>query len=123
MTKRLIGELGLRFRPSAQADLEEHAAGLALLAADVADLPIHHLDHAIREHIRTSSFMPKAAELIALARKHLSAQAGTDHAMAQLQAHCDTLNLSERRMNSDRFWFVNGEAPRRHVDSRKIDPA
>src|SRR5688572_9824409 len=44
--ERLIGELGLRYRPSAQADLEEHAAALALLASDVADIPADLLDRA-----------------------------------------------------------------------------
>lgn len=66
--ERLIGELGLRYRPSAQADLEEHAAALALLAADVADIPPDLLDRAIRKHAATSVYMPKAAELIALAK-------------------------------------------------------
>jgi hypothetical protein len=69
--KRLIGELGLRYRPSAQADLEAHAAALALLARDVADVPPTYLERAIREWVRDSQFMPRANELIELARSYL----------------------------------------------------
>lgn len=69
--KRLIGELGLRYRPSAQADLEAHAAALALLARDVSDVPPAYLERAIREWVRDRQFMPKANELIELARSYL----------------------------------------------------
>lgn len=69
--KRLIGELGLRYRPSAQADLEDHATALALLTMDVADIPAHLLELAIRDWVRESHFMPKASDLIALAKAHL----------------------------------------------------
>lgn len=68
-TERLIGQLGLRYRPSAQADIEEHAAALALLTADVADIPPHILDEAISRHVAQSPYMPKASELIALAKE------------------------------------------------------
>jgi hypothetical protein len=70
-TERLIGELGLRYRPSAQADLEEHAAALALLASDVADIPPDLLERAIRKHAASSVYMPKAAELISIARSFI----------------------------------------------------
>lgn len=69
--KRLIGELGLRYRPSAQADLEAHAAALALLARDVADVPPAYLERAIREWVRESVYMPKAKDLISLAQSYL----------------------------------------------------
>lgn len=68
---RLIGELGLRYRPSAQADLEAHAAAIALLARDLADVPVKYLDIAIRRHVLQSPYMPKAAELVALAQTAL----------------------------------------------------
>lgn len=64
----MIGELGLRYRPSAQADLEAHAAAIALLTCDVADIPIAHLERASQEWVRTKPFMPKASELVELAR-------------------------------------------------------
>lgn len=72
--KKLIGELGLRYRPSAQADLEAHAASLALLTTDIADIPPEVLEEAIRRHASQSVYMPKAAELFALARDIETAQ-------------------------------------------------
>jgi hypothetical protein len=65
--KRLVAHLGLRYRPSAQADLEAHAALLALLVTDLADIDHRDLDVAILQHVRRSPFMPKASELIELA--------------------------------------------------------
>ncbi len=63
----LIADLGLRYQPSAQADLEAHAGQLAFLAVDLADIDPRDLDVAIRNHVRQSPFMPKACELIELA--------------------------------------------------------
>lgn len=74
--KRLVAELGLRYRPSAQADLEAHAGTLALMLRDLAAIPANLLETAIAEHVRISQFMPKAAELIALARKKFQARDG-----------------------------------------------
>jgi hypothetical protein len=69
--RRLIGELGLRYRPSAQADLEAHAGAIALLCRDLADVPPRYLEQAIRKWVRESHFMPKASELIELAQSFL----------------------------------------------------
>ena len=66
-TQILIADLGLRYRPSAQADLEAHARLLGLLACDVAEIDPRDLDVAIRLHAKQSPFMPKACELIELA--------------------------------------------------------
>lgn len=73
--KALIAELGLRYRPTAQTDLQAHAALLALLTQDVADLPPDRLDRAIREWVRTQRFMPRAAELVALCQADQQAEA------------------------------------------------
>lgn len=67
-----MADLGLRYRPSAQADLEEHAASLALLACDLADLPPQHLDRAIRQWAVKSHFMPKASDLVALCQSYVA---------------------------------------------------
>lgn len=79
-TERLIAELGLRYRPSVQADLEEHAASIALLITDVADIPPDLLEQAIRRHVMKSPYMPKACELIELATNalHQAQQARAD---------------------------------------------
>lgn len=67
-TGRVIAELGLRYRPSVQADLEAHAEALRLLSEDVADVPANYLEAAARKWVRESKFMPKASELIEMAR-------------------------------------------------------
>lgn len=64
----MILELGLRFRPQATADQEEYSAAVALLARDVADIPENLLDLAITEWVRTKRWLPRAAELIAVAQ-------------------------------------------------------
>lgn len=67
-TITLIGELGLRYSPSAQADREAHSAALALLTRDLADVPPSILAQAIDQWVRQSRFMPKASELVELCK-------------------------------------------------------
>lgn len=55
-----------------QADLEAHAASIALLCRDVADVPPALLDRAVEQWVRESVFMPKAADLVALAKGYLA---------------------------------------------------
>ncbi len=110
---RIIGELGLRYRPSAQADLEAHARALKLLTEDVADVPAHLLEDAAKKWVRDNRFMPRASELIELARATLANdRRGTNFAEQQLKAHCERLN----GMNLDRHWAVVGDSPHRRVD-------
>jgi hypothetical protein len=89
---RVIAELGLRYRPSAQADLEAHAEALRLLSEDVADVPPNYLEAAARKWVRESKFMPKASELIELARSFVVVR------------HTDTRTLAQKyndRMAAD----------------------
>ena len=110
---RIIGELGLRYRPSAQADLEAHAEALRLLAEDVADVPSNLLEVASKRWVRENRFMPKASELVALARGELSdVVKGTEAGERQLQAHCDRLNA----MSCGWHWYVAVEAPNRRIE-------
>jgi hypothetical protein len=89
----IIAKLGLRYRPSGQADLEAHGHALVLLAEDVADIPPPLLDEAARRWAREQRFMPRASELREMARKVQSDRLqGTDAAGQQLQSHCDSLN-------------------------------
>ena len=67
--RELVSQLGLRYRPTAQADLEAHAAQLALLAVDLAEMPPKILEQAVNRHVVKSPYMPKAAELIDLCRQ------------------------------------------------------
>jgi hypothetical protein len=60
----------LRYRPSERTEIEAHAGRLALLAADVADLPVAALRHAIQRWVVSRPYLPKASELVELAREH-----------------------------------------------------
>lgn len=113
---RIIGELGLRYRPSATADLEAHAHAIRLLTEDVADIPPHLLEAAAKRWVREQRFMPKASELIAFARGELSGTiTGTDAALRQLQGHCDDLNAKPWVQASGDPFVVIGSAPDRRV--------
>jgi hypothetical protein len=103
---RLIGELGLRYRPSVQADMEAHAATLALLTRDVSHLDPNLLEAATRRWVQSERFMPKAAELIELCRKLKPATGGDPHKQA------DEGNERLRVMGrGDIHWVVkNGQA-------------
>lgn len=70
--KEAIAKLGLRYRPTSQTDLEGHAAQLALLATDLHDMPVDLLERAIEEWAVKSPFMPKAFDLVQLAKGYLT---------------------------------------------------
>jgi hypothetical protein len=114
---RIIGELGLRYRPSAAADLEAHAASLALLTQDVAHMPEDRLEWAAKEWARTERFMPKACELIALCHKP---RGGSDNErMQRLRAACDHANahLAEIGRAHELEWVIlNGST---HIQWRR----
>lgn len=112
---RIIGELGLRYRPSIQADLIAHAEALKLLTEDVADIPPNVLERAAKQWAQQSRFMPKASELIDLAQRLVALEiGGTDAATRQLHDHCAFLNLHEP--NTSKQWIVAGESPHRRID-------
>lgn len=64
-----MAEIGLRYRPSAEADLDAHAALLALLSRDLADMPPLWLERAATQWALESHFMPKASDLISIAQR------------------------------------------------------
>lgn len=70
-TKEAIATLGLRYRPTSQTDLEAHAAQLALLVIDLADVPVAMLERAIQDWSVRSPYMPKAYDLVQLAKSYL----------------------------------------------------
>ena len=115
----IIAKLGLRYRPSGQADLHAHAEALKLLAEDVADVPPPLLDESAKQWARESRFMPKASELRDLARKIQSDRiAGTDIAGRQLQEHCDMLNaMGWVRSKGLKYVVKRGEDGKRVVDT------
>lgn len=67
--RKVILELGLRYRPQSPGQLEGHQAKVVALLADTIDVPAHLLDDAAKEWARTSRWMPTAADLIQLAQR------------------------------------------------------
>lgn len=66
-----MAKLGLRFRPTSATDLAAHTALLALLANDLADVPADLLNRAIEDWATRSPYMPKAFDLVQLAKSYL----------------------------------------------------
>lgn len=58
-----MGKLGLRYPPASSVDRDAHAARVALLAEDCADIDSEWLDVAAREWAKNEPFMPRACEL------------------------------------------------------------
>lgn len=121
----IIGKLGLRYRPSGQADLLAHAEAIKLLSEDCADIPAQLLDPAAKQWARESKFMPKASELRELARKIQSDRLkGTDFAGQQLQEHCDKLNAySWVAAKGIRYVVSRDQEGRRVIDTVKVGKA
>jgi hypothetical protein len=71
-TLEIMGKLGLRYPPASSVDRDSHAARVALLAEDCADLDPEWLDEAARQWAKDEPFMPRACEIreraIAIAR-------------------------------------------------------
>lgn len=62
--RSLISSLGLRYAPSAAADIEAHGARVALLAEDLAEADPWKLEQAIGRHVMRSPYLPKASDLV-----------------------------------------------------------
>jgi len=104
----LVAKLGLRYRPSAQADLEAHAGAIALLAQDLADMPADLLDRAINKHVLSSPYLPKASDLIAAARSFMTKPGKRD---AYAIAAAGNALLAKPDGRRDIHWIVeDGEA-------------
>lgn len=106
--RNLVARLGLRYRPSGQADLEAHAGTIALLCEDLADMPPDLLDRAIRMHALKSHFMPKASELIALAKSLTEPKKGIKIDQALADKYNATMS-DEGRAKGLRWSIANGE--------------
>lgn len=114
----LVSRLGLRYRPTNAADLDAHAAMLALLAQDLADIPYDLLDRAISRHVMISPYMPKAADLVKLAREIDDARRPNLPNEGATYAHRLAASYNQRGNRPDVEWYVNdnGEVKIRHRD-------
>lgn len=106
-TLKIISELGLRYEPSGQsADLQSHAARVALLAKDCADLNPDMLRVAATRWARAKPFLPKASELHAIIEDMASAQWRDEQSSEALQHSCDERNAWAKRIGVDWWWRV-----------------
>lgn len=69
--RKLVAEMGLRYRPSSPAEICFHQDKLELLIEDLADLPDHLIERAIPELCREKTFMPRASDIIARCQAYL----------------------------------------------------
>lgn len=116
--QRIIGELGLRYRPSATADLEAHAATLALLCRDLADLPPHLLERAAREWAVRSPYLPKASDLAGMCRDLMPSAKPKASRDDWLRAKAEEANrnLALEGKSEAMLWIVDG------AGMRLVDP-
>lgn len=124
--KRLVLELGLRYRPASPAQLEGHQAKLVALMMDLADIPPPALERAIKRWVVDSPFLPKASDLVALCRPET---AGTDWiAVGNRLLEKEGKGWAEwKRDSSGHYWIEprEGCAPehiRRDVMDRRGEP-
>lgn len=103
---KTITELGLRYEPSVQADLQAHSSRVALLTHDCADLNPLKLRHAAMRWAQHKPFMPKASELRAIVEDMESAEWKEQNRDEALQMFCDEKNDWARRLGADWWWRV-----------------
>src|SRR5690606_9244904 len=89
---KVISELGLRYEPSGQADLQAHASRVAPLAQDWADLNPLKLRHAAMRWAQNKPFMPKASELRLIVGDMESDDWRAQNGTESLQMFCDEKN-------------------------------
>lgn len=96
----MVSEIGLRYQPSAQADLQAHGAKVALLASDIADLNPLKLRLAIARWVSFKPYLPKASDLRAITEAIIDSERDP----ANLQHWCDDRNVWAARMGMD-WWY------------------
>lgn len=113
----MISELGFRYRPTSQADLEAHAAALALLASDLYDMPPHILQKAINKHVLESPYLPKAFDLVKIAKSFVPVR---QHVGPDKETKAERLNrLMDQDPNSRRDirWFMDADGRGVHLET------
>lgn len=74
--KKLILELGLRYRPASADQLDGHQAKLVALMIDLRDIPPESLERSIRHWVLQSPYLPKASDLADLAKGFVAQSEG-----------------------------------------------
>ncbi len=100
----VITQLGLRYEPSGQADLQAQALRVSLLAGDWAGLNPLRLRHAAIRWAQNKPFMPKASELRAIVEHMESEDWKAENSTASLQIWCDERNAWAKSIGAD-WWY------------------
>jgi hypothetical protein len=119
--RRIILELGLRYRPASAEQLEGHQAKLAALIADLADLPPDMLERAASHWVRQSAFMPKASDLVRLARNFATAEHGRPMQRLDVAASRNARIAEEPGARRDLRWIDDGRGLRLVANGRSDD--
>jgi len=120
VVKRIILELGLRYRPAAADQLEPHQAKLAALMNDLADLPPAVLERAARHWVRQSAFLPKASDLLQLARNFANAERGNALQRLDVAGQRNARMAEEPGARRDLRWIDDGHGLRLVAVNAKI---
>lgn len=102
--RTMISRLGLRFEPSVKADIEAHAARIALLAEDMAEANPDLLARAIERWVHVKPYLPKASELHAIIEDLQAAQA--PGAFCDLERMVEDGNREARAKGMDWFFRI-----------------
>lgn len=105
-TKKLILELGLKYQPNSADQQAGHDAKVAMLTEDVAEIPPALLREVIDHVVRTSPFMPRAADIHHFA-KNIGARRSAQGVQSQDEVvAAGNANLAEKgRMGL--LWVLN----------------
>ena len=93
--------------------MQAHAAGMALLAVDLADIPADRLERAVHEWVRTEKWLPKASELIAICQRHQRNEfdpgyhPATERASADAFADSRNAGMNVENGRKDIEWFTD----------------
>lgn len=117
-TKKLVSEIGLRYQPASRTDLAAHAAQLALLARDLADVDTDDLADAIQAHVLACPFMPKAADLIDIIeqrdRNYHSGYVSESGYIYRGRTPEDVMREAERRADWTTYYSVKAKTGNRY---------
>ena len=126
---KLIADLGDRFPPTSQTDLESHARRLALLAQDLWDMPPDILAKAIDRYVKIPGnyYLPKASQLVEIGRAICTPPVGSvsKHGIPN-GLHEYAAWLNERNFSKAYRWeyFVaRTEDGREYIDKRQHQPS
>jgi hypothetical protein len=108
-TKRIIGELGMKYPASAGLSPQDHAAQLALLCVDLIDIPPNYLRQAASIWSREQKWMPKASELREIAYRLANPPERSTEAMWQRRVDEGNAMIVAAKQERAMRWVLNDD--------------